>query len=339
MENLLLKYIQKLSDEKLLEVVENPDKFNGQTLKHAIEEFEKRKLSGLDITELKENIKESRKYNYGKIAYSFALIAMISILYSYLLIYTEINVIDFRIGAYFCSIFFAIISLIFALIARKRKGRLFAVRSFFISAITLALVLLVIPINKFVYPHIKNARIVKKIIPVFVGDPYVSFFQSFEGYSQSNSRIVSKKIADGLICYYHIKSDRNYISLLKTNHIKSKSLKKVHEIAIRNLESKIDDIQIIETTTGCLGISNSKFGYDASLILLPEIWDKVENRLGKEILFAVPSTNFVLFVSRKDPNATNKLLETIELVKEEKETLLTEKLFTYYEGNIELFDN
>jgi hypothetical protein len=128
---------------------------------------------------------------------------------------------------------------------------------------------------------------------------------------------VFKKIAGDLLCFYGIMDD-------------------LDNIAKENLLEEVQrNLKIHKTDFGRLGFTCGG-NHEAALILLPEIWGVLIEKLGENIVFGVPAKDMSVFVNADQTDSVSKLQEMINDIHKDGSRLLSKKLFKYKAGQIEV---
>jgi uncharacterized protein YtpQ (UPF0354 family) len=73
-------------------------------------------------------------------------------------------------------------------------------------------------------------------------------------------------------------------------------------------------------------------------LTLPEIWEQIVARLGKSIIFIVPSKDLIIFISSDNLNGIEGLKKVNIEIHKGGERLLSNRLYKYENGKIELFE-
>ena len=149
---------------------------------------------------------------------------------------------------------------------------------------------------------------------------------------------VFKKIAGDLLCFYGIDKGTHFELLLKRDLTKKITIEKLDSISQNNLLEKIkNNLKIHQTEFGGFGFTCGG-EYEASLLTLPEIWNLIIERLGKSIVFIVPSKDIIMFVSSDNLEGIKGLKNINNKIQKGGERLLSKHLFKYENGKIELFE-
>mgnify|MGYP002349230985 FL=1 len=148
---------------------------------------------------------------------------------------------------------------------------------------------------------------------------------------------VFRKIAGDLLCFYGIDRGTHFELLLKRNLPETISQEKLDSIAQENLAKEIENkLMIQETDFGGYGFTCGG-EFEAALLTLPGIWELVVERLGISIVFIVPSKDLFMFVSSENVDGIEGLKKVNNEIHKGGESLLSNQLFKYENGHIELF--
>ena len=147
---------------------------------------------------------------------------------------------------------------------------------------------------------------------------------------------VFKKIAGDLLCFYGIEKSDNFVLLTKSQIPSTISMDDLDNIAKENLLSEVQkNLKIHKTDFGGLGFTCGG-NHEATLILLPEIWGVLIEKLGENIVFGVPAKDMSIFVNADQIDSLNKLQEMINDIHKDGSRLLSKKMFRYKDGQIEV---
>ena len=147
---------------------------------------------------------------------------------------------------------------------------------------------------------------------------------------------VFKKIAGDLLCFYGIDKGDNFVLLTKSQIPSSISMDDLDNIAKENLLEEVQrNLKIHKTDFGGLGFTCGG-NHEAALILLPEIWGVLIEKLGENIVFGVPAKDMSVFVNADQTDSVSKLQEMINDIHKDGSRLLSKKLFKYKAGQIEV---
>jgi uncharacterized protein YtpQ (UPF0354 family) len=146
-----------------------------------------------------------------------------------------------------------------------------------------------------------------------------------------------REIAGDLLCFYGIDKGDNFVLLNKSQLPATVSLDDLDQIAKENLLADVEkNLQLHETNFGAFGFSCGG-NHEAALILLPEIWGILNDKLGEDIVFGVPSKDMCVFVSANSKEGIEGVQKMIVDIHQDGERLLSKKLFKYNSGQIALY--
>ena len=142
--------------------------------------------------------------------------------------------------------------------------------------------------------------------------------------------------ADLAVVYAY--DDGKIFKLLQKKDIpKSYSIDKIHSIALDNLRHYLSNhldrhyLQYGGMAYTCGG------NFEASLILLPEIWDELQEHIEGSIVFIIPAQD-VFLAMPADPVAVEALKQVIRDLKQNNVTFLSTDLYLYDNGSITIFE-
>lgn len=155
---------------------------------------------------------------------------------------------------------------------------------------------------------------------------------------ENNDQPVYRHIAGDLYCYYGIDKG-SYLSLLMKKQLpEGVTLEDLEDLAIENLLDNYNEhVEGHETDFGGIGITCGG-EYEASFVIIPEMFDNMHNILGENLVFAIPSKEFLVFIDGKDPKAVKGLKEMVREIHADGGKLLSKQLFTYKGGEIGVFE-
>ncbi len=148
---------------------------------------------------------------------------------------------------------------------------------------------------------------------------------------------VYKMLFGDLMCFYGI--DRGtYFELITEKQLpKETTIDKLDSIAKENLLNITEGkIQIHKTDFNGYGFTCGG-EYEAALITLPEIWGIINEKLGENVIFAVPSKDLIMFVKADNKEDIESLKNVIEEVQTSGAKLLSKLTFLYSKGKVEIY--
>ena len=180
-------------------------------------------------------------------------------------------------------------------------------------------------------------KISVKIYPVIKVQTVQNESDSVFKMSRENEPVF-RKIAGDLLCFYGIDKETHFELLLKKNLPETISIEKLDSISQENLFKEIENKLIIQQTDfGGYGFTCGG-EYEAALLTLPGIWELIVERLGESIVFNVPSKDLFMFVSSENLKGIDGLKNVNKEIFKGGERLLSNHLFKYENGKIELFE-
>jgi uncharacterized protein YtpQ (UPF0354 family) len=186
-------------------------------------------------------------------------------------------------------------------------------------------------------PEKEFNKISEKIYPVIKVQIVQNESDSVFKMSGENEPVF-RKIAGDLLCFYGIDRETHFELLLKKNLPATISQEKLDSISQENLLKEIENnLKVHQTDIG--GYEFTCGGeFEAALLTLPGIWELIVERLGKSIVFNVPSKDLIMFVSSENLNGIEGLKKVNNEIYKGGERLLSNQLFRYENGKIELFE-
>ena len=180
-------------------------------------------------------------------------------------------------------------------------------------------------------------KISEKIYPVIKVQTVQNESDSVLKISGENEPVF-KKIAGDLLCFYGIDKGTHFELLSKRNLPKTISQEKLDSISQENLLKEIENkLMIHKTDFGGYGFTCGG-EFEAALLTLPGVWALILERLGKSIVFNVPSKDLIMFVSSDNLVGIEGLKSVNRKTFKGGERLLSNQLFKYENGKIELFE-
>lgn len=80
------------------------------------------------------------------------------------------------------------------------------------------------------------------------------------------------------------------------------SAEQLYEQAVRNLPSRLPEIKLHDCGSGLFGFTAGG-DFEASLLLIDDLWEQMADRLPGNALAAVPSRDLLFFIGSEQPNA------------------------------------
>jgi uncharacterized protein YtpQ (UPF0354 family) len=156
---------------------------------------------------------------------------------------------------------------------------------------------------------------------------------------KGENMLVFKKLVGDLACFYGIDRGSYFELLLQGKLPPNKSLEEIDLLSRENLLRSVQaNLQIHSTSFGGYGFSCGGM-LEAALITLPEVWNIITTKLGKNVIFAVPSKDLVVFVKADAPADIASLQDIVEEVHKDVEKPLSKNLFRYQDGEMSIYKN
>ena len=180
-------------------------------------------------------------------------------------------------------------------------------------------------------------KISEKIYPVIKVQTIQSESDSVIKMSGENEPVF-RKIAGDLLCFYGIDRETHFELLLKRNLPEAISQENLDSISQKNLSKEIENkLMLQKTDFGGYGFTCGG-EFEAALLTLPGIWELIVERLGMSVVFIVPSKDLFMFVSSENLDGIEGLKKVNNEIHKGGESLLSNQLFKYENGKIELFE-
>lgn len=180
-------------------------------------------------------------------------------------------------------------------------------------------------------------KISEKIYPVIKVQTIQSESDSVIKMSGENEPVF-RKIAGDLLCFYGIDRETHFELLLKRNLPEAISQENLDSISQKNLSKEIENkLMLQKTDFGGYGFTCGG-EFEAALLTLPGIWELIVERLGMSVVFIVPSKDLFMFVSSENLDGIEGLKKVNFEIHKVGESLLSNQLFKYENGKIELFE-
>jgi uncharacterized protein YtpQ (UPF0354 family) len=143
-----------------------------------------------------------------------------------------------------------------------------------------------------------------------------------------------RKISGDLLCFYGIDRGSHFELLLRKQIPKNMNIEEIEKIALGNMIKIINnELQVQQTAFGAIGLTCGGT-HEAALMLLPEVWEIMKEKIGDMIAFAVPSKDLFICVNAMDDVQVNELKRLIEQVHNGGEFLLSKKIYKYQNDKI-----
>jgi len=175
-----------------------------------------------------------------------------------------------------------------------------------------------------------------RIVPLIRGTAYLRQLRALELQTDPTQHHVYEIYNEELaIIYAEDKEDTT--SLLKCGEVAALGLDmgSLKALALQNLSDVLDGIE--QTDGHGRGQLMADGNYDASLLLVDELWNTNEFNIDGELIVAVPSRDRLLYTGSDDANNLATLQKVIASVFEQGERLVSRALFVRRNGRFEVF--
>lgn len=177
-------------------------------------------------------------------------------------------------------------------------------------------------------------KIKSKIFPIVKVKEDSSAENSIK-FTDENAPLFSEIGAD-LRCFYGIDYGSKFVLVSKQNIPATLSINDLDALAKENLLDKAaKELRITETPFGAFGLICGD-NLEASLILLPEIWSVITQKVGQDVVFGIPSKDMFFFTSKNETKQHPKLQDMISEIYNDGEQIVSRKMYRYKDGKIEL---
>lgn len=153
--------------------------------------------------------------------------------------------------------------------------------------------------------------------------------------------LVFRPLAGELVVTYVI-DERQSVAYVNEDHLRRWGVAEplLHETALRNLRAKAWQPQPGQIGTGASGllIFNGSDGYDATRILLPELFTAFAANLPGRLVIGVPNRDFLIAFSDAAPRVFEQVRNQIATDARTQTHSLTDQLLTIHNGAVQLYD-
>lgn len=149
---------------------------------------------------------------------------------------------------------------------------------------------------------------------------------------------ISKHICEDLTCFYAIDLPEGY-EIIQENMLAELKLSKeeLHLLAIENLTSSIvGNLKFHSYIDGFMVTFNGAF--EASILLIDEFWNDMEQQLGEEILVLVPARDVLLICGKSNTEFIEWYSEKARETLEKGDHPLSKNCFVWKNHKWELFE-
>ena len=109
------------------------------------------------------------------------------------------------------------------------------------------------------------------------------------------------------------------------------TIDRLHDLAVRNLPSRLGTVQLHDCGEGVYGLSAGGT-FEASLLLLDEVWTNLAGYLPGEPLAAVPSRDLLFVVGSATPNAEQLIAAKARIELAEKRYAISQSVLVRRDG-------
>lgn len=122
------------------------------------------------------------------------------------------------------------------------------------------------------------------------------------GLAPADSPVVRPLAADVVVMYAIDRPNRLEYITHKAFELMGMDLDALHQLAVRNLPRCLDRIELHDCGDGVIGISAGGT-FEASLLLLDELWPRLAPHLPGQPLAAIPSRDLIFIIGSAQPRA------------------------------------
>jgi len=158
--------------------------------------------------------------------------------------------------------------------------------------------------------------------------------------AQQLPALVSRPLAGELVVCYVIDEGQRVV-FVNEQHAERWDVSEplLNEIALRNLRARDWQPRPGRLGSGASGllIFNGGDGYDATRLLLPELFEEIAAQQPGNLVIGVPNRDFLIAFSDAAPSVFQQVAAQIAVDAKTRDHPLTEQLFTLRDGNIEVY--
>jgi uncharacterized protein YtpQ (UPF0354 family) len=142
---------------------------------------------------------------------------------------------------------------------------------------------------------------------------------------------------DDLVVLY-AEDTPNNIRYLTPDNFAELGLKKaqLRALAVGNLKKVVPEIKIKKGAV--VSMITAGGDYEASLLLVDDLWTSGELAVDGEIVVAIPARDVLLFTGSRKPGGVARLRQLVSEISEKASYRLTDRLFVYRNGKFRRFD-
>lgn len=171
--------------------------------------------------------------------------------------------------------------------------------------------------------------LLRSIVPLVRSLDYVAFAEGMD--SSLGSPLVWESITDELVIVYGIDSPHE-ISTLRRSQFSSLGLghDSLFVLALRNLKALLPEIECIDAGGAWQLIAGGN--YEASLILLDDLWDSATLPVVSDVVVAVPARDIVVFADKTDAFGVARVREIAAMSDSVFSYSISNRTFTRKDG-------
>jgi len=162
-----------------------------------------------------------------------------------------------------------------------------------------------------------------------------------EVYERGLPMLAYRPLVSDLLTAYVIDEGRS-VGCLNERHLRTWNVTEaeLHERALTNLRAKAWTPYpgVLGAGKGALLILNSRDGYDASRVLLPELFAQFQARVPGTMVIGMPNRDFLIAFSDADRRVFAQMAAQIETDVRAQAHPLTAQLFTFNQGQLVVYD-
>ncbi len=163
-----------------------------------------------------------------------------------------------------------------------------------------------------------------------------------EVYERGLPMLAYRPLVGDLLTAYVIPNGQS-VGYLNERHLRTWNMMEaeLHERALANLRAKAWTPYpgVLGAGKGALLILNSRDGYDASRVVLPELFAEFQARVPGTMVIGVPNRDFLIAFSDADRRVFAQVTAQIETDVRTQAHSLTAQLFTFNDGQLVMYDS
>lgn len=158
------------------------------------------------------------------------------------------------------------------------------------------------------------------------------------GLAPADTPVVRPLAADVVVMYAIDRPNRLEYITHKTLSIMGMGLEALHQLAVRNLPRCLDRIQLHDCGDGVIGISAGGT-FEATLLLLDELWPRLAPHLPGQPLAAIPSRDLIFIIGSEQPQAFELIAARARTALAERRHALSNAVFIRNSGGWSAYNN